>query len=218
MAVKAADDVAPSSSDGPIPTQPAPTTGASGAPITADGAFRISTSDDVRVVVTVVEDMACPACKAFEAAYGDTLAELAALPGAAVDYRVISFLDRMSDDQYSSRAANASYCVWNRPGDDRARQDTWRRFQVAAFRAQPAEGGPGLSDDRLAAMAKTAGAGDVSTCITTRQYAQDVHGTTSSTMSEPEFEGTPTLLVNGERLDLRSAATLLDKVKGLLPG
>ncbi|MBM7365753.1 DsbA family protein [Gordonia hydrophobica] len=207
----------PSRTSDVLPTQPAPTTSDSGAPITADGGFRVTASDDVQVVVTVIEDMACPACRAFESAYGSTLDQIASLPGAAVEYRIISFLDRMSDDEYSSRAANASYCVWNRPGGDADRQDVWLAFQSSAFRSQPAEGGPGLPDEKLISLAKAAGADDVADCITAGRYRDAVRAASSTTTSDPSFEGTPTVLVNGEKVDLRSVGTLLDTVTALLP-
>lgn len=200
-----------------IPTLPAPTTAPSGAPITSDGAFRISTAGEVAVAVTVVEDLACPACKAFEAAYGDTLDEISKMPGAAVDYRIISFLDRMSSDDYSSRAANASYCVWNRPGDNASRQATWLKFQRSAFTNQPSEGGKGLPDSQLISLAKAAGATDVDSCISSKKYASEVTATTKATMDQPGFSGTPTIMVNGQPVDLRSVATLLGQVKDLLP-
>lgn len=215
---KSSDDTGNPSSNVAIPTQPAPTAGKSGAPVTAEGSFRVSASTDVRVVVTIVEDMGCPACQAFQAAYGDMLDEISALPGAAVDYRIISFLDRMSDDEYSSRAANASYCVWNRPGDDADRQRVWLAFQTAAFHDQPDEGGKGLSDAKLAQLAQTAGAGDVEACITSGQYRADVKKTSDATLAEPSFQGTPTILVNGESMELRDAGGLLDTVKKHLQG
>ena len=215
-AMKVAGDTgSPTSSDAQVPSEPSSTT--PGTPPSSDGAFRVAKSENARVVVTVIEDMACPACKAFEAAYGSVLNEIAELPGAAVDYRIISFLDRMSDDQYSSRAANASYCVWNRSGDAAQKQDVWLKFQTAAFRAQPEEGGPGLPDSRLAALAASAGAPDAASCITSGKYKADVARNSEKTLSDPSFEGTPTILVNGEQLDLRSAAKLLSMVKEMLP-
>ncbi|ALG85683.1 DsbA family protein [Gordonia phthalatica] len=216
-AVKASGDSGTPTSTG-TSTPGSTTPGSSPDTTTApDGAFRIAKSDNVRVVVTVVEDMACPACKAFEAAYGSVLDEISDLPGAAVDYRIISFLDRMSDDKYSSRAANASYCVWNRSGDAAQKQDVWLKFQTAAFRDQPREGGPGLPDSKLADLAASAGAPDAASCITTGKYKADVASNSAKTLADPSFEGTPTILVNGEKVDLRSAARLLDMVEELLP-
>lgn len=202
---------------GPPTGTSTPNTSTPGTPVAADGAFRVTESDDVRVAVAIVEDMACPACKAFEAAYGSVLDEIAGLPGAAVDYRIISFLDRMSDDQYSSRAANASYCVWHRTGDDAARRQVWLKFQTAAFGAQPDEGGPGLPDEKLVALAASSGANDVGSCITSGKYRADVASTSTKTLEDPSFEGTPTILVNGEKVDLRSAARLLSMVQEMLP-
>ncbi|MGB3302372.1 DsbA family protein [Gordonia sp. (in: high G+C Gram-positive bacteria)] len=216
-AIKAAGSESTETSTDLFPSQPTPTSSPSGAPITADGAFRISESDNARVVVTIIEDLACPACKAFEGAYRETLGTIANLPGAAVDYRIISFLDRMSSDDYSSRAANASHCVWNRPGDNTARQDTWLKFHESLFTKQPSEGGRGLPDADLIALAKAAGANGVADCITSKRYAAEVAETTSNTMDQPGFSGTPTVMLNGQDVDIRSVSTLLEQVEKLLP-
>ena len=169
---------------------------------TVDNAFRITAAPgQPRVIVTIVEDMACPACATFEEVYGADVDAYATDPQVAVDFHIISFLDRMSPDEYSSRAANASHCVW-RDGPSATRAATWRKFQHAAFGAQPDEGGPGLPDARLVALAAEAGAPGAAACITGGERRSAVESTTSRIMDEPDFRGTPTVLVNGAKVDL----------------
>ncbi|WOC13026.1 DsbA family protein [Gordonia sp. MP11Mi] len=185
-------------------SSPAPSTGA---PVMADGAFRVtSAAGQPKVIVTVVEDLACPACKQFESVVGPTIDGYGGDPDIAVDYRIISFLDRVSPDRYSSRAANASYCVWHAGDGSIKSQQAWRGFQHAMFQRQPDEGGPGLDDSEIIAIAAQNGAVDVADCITGGQYGADVSASTEQTQDDPDFTGTPTVLVNGEQIEVTSAA------------
>ncbi|GED99885.1 hypothetical protein nbrc107696_03320 [Gordonia spumicola] len=173
-----------------------------------DTTFRIHAGTTPKVVVTVIEDLACPACALFESRFGSTLDAYAADPDVAVDYLVISFLDRMSADDYSSRAANASHCVWNNPDDQARQQSIWRGFQHAAFRVQPDEGGAGLPDDRLVRLADQAGATKAASCITGRQLATQVKRTTSTVTDDSRFAGTPTVRIDDADYTLSSPEAL----------
>lgn len=155
------------------------------------------------VTVTLVEDLACPACQAFEAQNKELLDSYAASDSdVRLEYRPIAFLDRVSTDEYSSRALNAAACV---VADDPA---NWAGIHQLAYANQPAEGGPGLSDDQLIDLAVQAGADEaaVTTCIEDRTYDDWVEATTSRTTSESFFSGTPTVLVNGTKVEDVSAA------------
>ncbi|WP_323792716.1 thioredoxin domain-containing protein, partial [Nocardioides sp.] len=61
-----------------------------GAPaaVNADGALVVG-DPEAPVRLQVVEDFQCPACKSFEASYGETLDEYAAGGDVAVEYRGI---------------------------------------------------------------------------------------------------------------------------------
>ncbi|MFT4085947.1 MAG: thioredoxin domain-containing protein [Gordonia sp. (in: high G+C Gram-positive bacteria)] len=186
-AAEMSDDVYPPSVDGPTSTTPA----------SGDStAFRLTgapAGSTPKVVITVVEDMACPACKMFEERFGATLDDLSRSTDVAVDYHVISFLDRMSSDDYSSRAANASFCAWHAsPGPT----GKWRAFQRQMFDDQAPEGGAGLPDSELASIARTTLNTDITSCITSRQYSSAVKSATSSITDENWFQGTPTVRIN----------------------
>ncbi len=165
--------------------------GATPSAVTEDGAIRIGAAD-ADVVVTVVEDFQCPACAQFESISGDTLSELVAENTIAVDYKPIGLLDRTSSTNYSTRAANAGFCVAD------SNKDVWPSWHTAMFEQQPAEGGSGLSDDELISIAAAAGADspEVERCITDGTYSGWIADQTR-TVLDGGVKGTPTVSVNG---------------------
>ncbi|WP_169814908.1 DsbA family protein [Nocardia crassostreae] len=138
---------------------------------TADGRLRFG---DAPTTVTVTTDFQCPVCREFTATTGPTLTELVRSGAIAVEYDTVAVLDRASTDRYSARASNAGVCFAV------ADKDAWPDFEQRVFEAQPAEGGPGLTDDRLVEIAAHAGASgsDVADCITSDRYAGfvEAHG------------------------------------------
>jgi protein-disulfide isomerase len=180
--------------------------GTSAAPsgTTSDGAGFALGESGAPVTVEVYEDFLCPACRTFEEARGQTLAELVDAGTIRIVYRPIALLDRASTDRYSTRALNASACV-----ADAAGTDGFVSYHERLFAEQPAEGGPGLPDDRLAELAAEAGAGgdDVGRCIDDLQFrawAADV----TDTASKAGVNGTPTVLVAGERVEVPTPENL----------
>ncbi|QRY61592.1 DsbA family protein [Gordonia sp. PDNC005] len=162
-------------------------------------AFRVFAGTGApKVTVTVIADLACPACKVFESTFGPVLDAYRGDPDVAVDYRVISFLDRMSSDRYSSRAANASHCVWHAAEATPAHTQDWREFQSIMFENQPPEGGPGLSTTQLAQFATTAGMPSANRCILESKRSSDVSAVTRAVTNDPTFQGTPTVKINGD--------------------
>ncbi len=157
---------------------------------------------DAPVTVTVYEDFLCPACKSFEDASGETLAALVAEGAAAVEYRPVAILNRYSDDEYSTRALNAAGVV-----ADAAGTEAFLAFHDLLFANQPAEGGAGLSDDELIALAERAGATgqDVDSGIRDRAY-EDWTRQITDAASRAGLAGTPTVLIDDEELDLRQAS------------
>jgi len=172
---------------------------------TVDGgtAFAVGPAD-APVTVDVYEDFLCPACRQFEATAGDTLAGLAAEGTAQVRYHPIAILDRVSTDDYSTRALNAAAVV-----ADAAGTEAFLAFHDALFAEQPAEGGPGLTDERLGELAGEAGASgaDVKEAITGLAY-EDWTREVTDAASRAGVTGTPTVLVDGAALQDRTPAGL----------
>jgi protein-disulfide isomerase len=158
--------------------------------VLADGAVRVG-DPDAKVTVRVVMDLQCPACKAFEEANGQVLEDAVRDGTAAVEYSVISFLDRASETEYSSRAGNASFCVAN------AGLDNYQTWLSEMFARQPSEGGDGLPDSELIEIAESNGYTDsaVAECITNRQYDSYLRTKTDEVL-DTGLQGTPTVYVN----------------------
>lgn len=166
----------------------------------ADGTI-FAGSSSAPVTVTLIEDFACPRCKEFEATNKELFDTYVGGDDVRLEYRPIAFLDRVSTDEYSSRALNAAACA---VADD---PDNWTSIHQLLYDNQPAEGGPGLSDEELTTLATQAGADEPAarSCIKDRAHDGWGGATTSRTTSESYFSGTPTVLVDGSKIDDVSA-------------
>lgn len=154
----------------------------------------ISVGSGEKTVDTYVDFM-CPVCNSFEQAYGPTLQQLADDNTITLKIHPIAILDRLSQGtQYSTRAANAAYCV---AVDDAANIPA---FVKAMYAQQPKENTSGLDDAALASIATTAGASDaITSCISDGTYAKFVTAMTQKTPVQPgqSSVATPTIAVNG---------------------
>ena len=158
--------------------------------------------------LTVYEDFQCPACRDFEEATGDELRAAVAAGKVKIDYRMVSFLDRASANEYSSRALNAAAVVLDTSGED-----VFAEFHRALFENQPEEGTAGPTNDELVDVAVEAGAreSDVRAGIEGGTFAQWA-ANAQAQMSEAGVAGTPTLFVDGEK----AGDTLEDSIDAAL--
>ncbi len=155
------------------------------------GAISIGSGDQT---VDTYVDFMCPICNSFEQAYGPTLQQLADEGTITLNIHPISILDAQSQGtQYSTRAANAAYCV---AVDDPANVPA---FVTAMYAQQPREQTAGLDDATLATIAKDAGASDaVTSCIDDGTYTKFVTAMTRETPSQTGSGiATPTIAING---------------------
>jgi protein-disulfide isomerase len=173
----------------------------------ADGSVVVGRAD-APVTLAVYEDFQCPACKAFEDANHDQLSRWIDDGTVKVEYRPIAFLDRASTDDYSTRALNAAATVLD------LAPDGYRSFHDALYAEQPAEGGPGLSDDRLVELAVAAGAprAEARAAIEGLNYGPWVASVTERA-SKDGVNSTPTVVVNGTTVADRSPAGLAAAVQ-----
>lgn len=154
------------------------------------GAITFGTGDDV---VDTYVDFMCPICGQFETQYGEELQTAAANNQITLNIHPVSILDRYSQNtKYSTRAASAMYCVAAES------PDSVLTFFNSLFTNQPEENSVGLTDDELASYAEQAGATSAASCIADGTYKNYVASQTTS----HDIQGTPTVEVNGERLDL----------------
>lgn len=167
------------------------------------GAISFGTGDDE---VDVFVDFICPICGDFEDAYGEQLQQAAADDKITLNIHPISILNRYStgDSEYSSRAAGAMYCVAD------AAPDSALNYFNLLFEKQPQENTPGLSDDELTDLANQVDAGAAADCIadgTFRTFPEDQ-------ADKHEIQGTPTVEINGERLENGDIAARFQELLG----
>lgn len=145
-----------------------------------------------KAVVSFYEDFLCPACGNFERNFGPTVSRLIDSGAIAADYYMLGLLSRPQNDDYSSRAGNAAYCVAD------VSIDAFRRFHTALFskQIQPSETGTSFPDNaRLIELAREAGAaGTVADCVNSGKYIAMVDELPVSA----GIRGTPTVRINGE--------------------
>ena len=149
---------------------------------------------DGKDTVDTYIDFMCPICGQFEQQYGEQLQAAANDGKITLNIHPIAILDFRSTTDYSSRAAAAMYCVAENDPD--AAVD----YMTTLFDNQPAEGSAGLDDDQLIAYAKQVGADASVDCITDKTYIKFP----AAQAKAHEIKGTPTIEVNGKRLDLQA--------------
>ena len=166
-----------------------------------------------KLVLSIYEDPLCPHCGAFEKAFGPTINKLVDGGAIAVDYYMVGILNSASNQNYSSRASGAAYCV----ADEST--EAFRRFHAALYAQQPSEtGGAYPTNAQLTETARQAGAaGKVPECIDKGRYVDMAAGMAAAT----EINATPTVRVNGEDYQYSTPEDLVAKVKeivGDVPG
>jgi protein-disulfide isomerase len=169
-------------------------------------------SSDPKVVLSLYEDFLCPHCGQFEQQFGPTVNKLIDTGAVAADYYMVAILDSQGNG-YSSRAANAAYCVADESND------AFRRLHARLFAEQPAEGSAVYPDNaRLVEMARVAGAaGGVPDCIDKGRYTEMAQGLAAAT----GIQATPTIRINGQDYETSTPDALVAKVKeivGNVPG
>jgi protein-disulfide isomerase len=178
--------------------------------ITKDG------SSDPKAVLSLYEDFQCPHCRDFEKALGPTITNLINNGVVAVDYNMVAILDSATNQNYSTRAASAAYCVAD--ADTSPDKANFNRFHGALFAQQPPEGSPAPDNAALIETARQAGVGgEVAECVTSGKYADMVSGLAAAA----KITATPTLRLNGEDITVQTPADLIGKVKevvGDVPG
>jgi protein-disulfide isomerase len=167
--------------------------GESGTPAHTEGYAVVVGDANAPTTLKFYEDPQCPVCQQFESVVGDKVAQAVADGKVKVEYHIVSFLDRSSKNEYSSRAANALYAV-----ADTAGPEAFEKFHDTLYQNQPQEGTAGPDDDQLVEWAAQAGAPEtqVRTLIEDDTFGQFVENATGQ-MSEDGVTGTPGVFVNG---------------------
>jgi protein-disulfide isomerase len=169
--------------------------GSGGTPKNLTSAYGVEVGkSSAPTTIKIYEDLQCPICKEFEAATGPQVQAAVADGKVKVDYRVVSFLDRASTTNYSSRALNAAMAVLSTAGPE-----AFVKFHSLAYQNQPEEGSAGVPDSTLVDWAVQAGAkeSEVKPLIEGNVYHQWVVNATDQ-MSKDGVNGTPTVFINGK--------------------
>jgi protein-disulfide isomerase len=168
-----------------------------------------------KAVITFYEDFLCPACGNFEREFGPTVSNLIDTGAIAADYYMVGLLSRPQNDDYSTRAGNAAYCV----ADESV--DAFRRFHTALYtkEIQPSETGTTFPDNaKLIEIAREAGVvGKVPDCVNSGKYTKMVAGLATSA----GIHATPTVRINGQDYQWSTPNALVAKIKeivGDIPG
>lgn len=167
-----------------------------------------------KVLIQAYEDFGCPICQQFEEQYGSQIKQLVTSGAAVIQYHPVAILDNSfpPDNNYSTRAANAAAAIANYS------PNAFYKFHTIMYKSsvQPEEGSAGLTDARLIAIAKQAGATNMSkieTAIKNQTFKNwvgqrtDEFVASSGSLSAVKFPashtsaGTPTLIVNGQYWD-----------------
>lgn len=174
--------------------------------------------------IIIYQDLQCPACKAFEEPNMPQILELVKAGKYNLEIHPIGMLDAYSLNEYASRSASALLCVAD------TEPAKFIEFNSALYANQPAEQSFGPDSNQLADLAKSVGVANASTldCIKQDKWAnwsKDSYKLvmdevpTGSTPATIKFNGTPTVLVNGQQYkgELNNAAMFLQWLKMVAP-
>ena len=176
--------------------------------ITSNSLIKKDGSDEPKAVLSMYEDFQCPHCRDFEKAFGPTISKLIDSGAVAADYYMVSILNSKANDNYSTRAASAAYCVADES------KEAFTRFHSALFAMQPEEGAGGAPDNaKLVETARQAGAaGSVPGCINSGKYNKMVDGLAAAA----KITATPTIKLNGEEISPSTPDDLIAKVTAIV--
>ncbi len=174
-----------------------PETFAAPAGVTNDGGDKagIVAGGDGPTTVEVYLDFLCPGCGAFESAATPTINQLIADNKIRLVWHPLGFLNsRTSPAGYSTRAANAAACASD--------AGKLKEYGEVLFANQPAEGGPGLSDDQLIDLGGPVGlnAPSFAQCVRDVKYRDWISNVNDQAARRGVLQ-TPTVYVDGRELE-----------------
>ncbi|MFI9006817.1 DsbA family protein [Actinosynnema sp. NPDC053489] len=178
------------------------------APISRDGGAVTVGKDDAKVTLDLYEDFLCPACGAFKKAYGGQIKQEIEAGTLRVRYHALPFLVRLSDPEgYSRDAANAALCA--------ADEDKFWEYHETLFARQPKEGGPGHTKEELVKLGTDLGiTGDAfKRCVDGDAHVADAQAQLDAVKATGKFEGTPTVMKDGEVVEWNDRDWLTNLLK-----
>jgi protein-disulfide isomerase len=134
------------------------------------------------VDIRIYADYLCKLCGEFQRTNLKQLQPLVKDGAVTVEMHPVAiYTSHSAGTRYSLRAANAAACVANY-----SPKSFWA-FNQSLFEHQPAEGGPGLTDDQLTKLAEAAGASpaDVDSCVGDGRFKTWVGNASDRALSGP---------------------------------
>ncbi len=169
-------------------------------PANANAAGNAIVTGSGPVVVEDYIDFICPHCKTFHDETDAAVTQLIADNKISLITHPVAYLDRFSTNKYSTRASAASACASD--------GGKFTEYVDVLFANQPAEGGPGPTDAQLINLGRGIGLGDqFAECVTGKRYVSWA-GKVSEDATAAGVTGTPTVFVNGKKVQGGSAAIL----------
>jgi protein-disulfide isomerase len=185
-------------------------------PVTRDDGVVVVGKTTAKVTLDVYEDFLCPACGAFEKAYGTDVEQHIANGSVQVRYHMLPMLNDRSDPPgYSLDSANAGLCA--------ADAGKFPAFHKSLYGDQPEEGSRGWDRQQLAALGSKLGITDknFASCVTSGKYnslvQSNMNQVQQATYLQQEFPdgskgfGTPTI-ADGQKVVDTSKSDWLDKL------
>jgi protein-disulfide isomerase len=179
------------------------------APAGASGSYGLVVGDaDAPKSIVIYEDFLCPFCGQLEQTVGDQLDAAVEAGEVNVEYRPLPFLERISD--YSPESANAFAVVLDESGPDVA-----KKFHDLLYDNQPSESGPFPDEDQLVTWAVEAGAEEdaVRPGIEDMTFEGWVEAA-GDAASKAGVNSTPTVLVDGEKVEGKTMAEIAEAMVG----
>ncbi len=135
------------------------------------------------VDIRIYADYLCKLCGDFQRTNLEQLEPLVKNGAVTVEMHPVAiYTSHSAGTKYSLRAANAAACVANYS------PNSFWKFNASLFEKQPAEGGPGLTDDALKQRAAASGAGkadEIDSCIDDGRFKSWVTTASDRALSGP---------------------------------
>lgn len=165
--------------------------------------------------IGIYMDFMCPGCGSLNQNLDKDLAKMADAGQINLDLHFMSFMDRFSTDEYSTRTANAALYIADHDPDPDHLLKFMSNLYAADFQPDETAYEP-ISDERIAQRAVDAGVDkDVANKAITRQYDDYLDAVNTYTPTREELwstsgstkgsMSTPTVTINGRYWDLHDA-------------
>ncbi|HVV11787.1 DsbA family protein [Amycolatopsis sp.] len=165
-------------------------------PTERQGAVVVSGKAEAKAKIDLYADFLCPYCGQLQKTYGQQIEQQIEAGNLQVSYHMIPLLSNSSDPPgYSLDSANAALCA--------ADQGKFTPFHDSLYAQQPEEGQRGYDNAQLIKLGQDLGitSAQFASCVNAGTYNQQLNQALQTIESTPGFQGTPTILHNGQSVN-----------------